>query len=68
MSPLSASLPLWLCRHLQGVGDGSTAPLDDLPLTGRLVGAANLVRLLPNARDLLHRKEARQLDVLYGAS
>ena len=56
MSPLSASLPLWLCRHLQGVGDGSTAPLDDLPLTGRLVSTADLLRLLANAGDLLHGK------------
>ena len=35
-----------------------------LPLTGWLVGAADLPRLLPNADNLFHRKEARQLDVL----
>ena len=39
-----------------------------LLLTGWLVGAANLPRLLPKASNLLHREEARQLDVLNGTS
>jgi hypothetical protein len=37
-----------------------------LLLTGWLVGAANLPRLLPDAGDLLHCEEARHLDVLNG--
>jgi hypothetical protein len=37
-----------------------------LLLTGGLVGAVDLPRLLPNAGNLLHREQARQLDVLYG--
>jgi hypothetical protein len=43
-----------------------SATLADLLLTGRLVSGVNLPRLLPNAGNLLHRKEACQLDVLYG--
>ena len=35
-----------------------------LLLTGWLVGAANLPRLLPKAFNLFHREEARHLDVL----
>ena len=37
-----------------------------LPLTGRLVGSVDLLRLLPDVGDLLHREKARQLDVLNG--
>ena len=39
-----------------GVGDGVCRPLADFPLTGRLVSAADLLCLLPNADNLLHRK------------
>ena len=42
-------------------------PLTDLPLPGRLVSAVDLPRLLSNIANLLHREEARQLDVQYGA-
>src|SRR5512133_1700871 len=48
---------------------GKMPPPDcSLLLTGWLVGAANLPRLLPKAGHLLHREEARQLDVLNGTS
>ena len=58
----------FLCRcaaTFRGLGTGGLPPLADLPLTGRLVSAVDLPRLLPNAGNLLHRKEACQLDVLY---
>jgi hypothetical protein len=35
-----------------------------LLLAGRLVGAANRPCLLPNAADLVHSEESRQLDIL----
>ena len=44
---------------------GKMPPPDGLLLlTGWLVGAANLPRLLPKAFNLFHREEARHLDVL----
>jgi hypothetical protein len=43
-------------QGLQKSGTVVCLPLDGLPLTGRLVSTADLVRLLANAGDLLHRK------------
>ena len=43
-------------------GDGS------LLLTGRLVGVTNFACSLPKALNLIHREEARQLDVMNGTS
>ena len=40
-------------------------PPSRLLLTRRLVGAVDLPRLLPNVGNLLHREEARQLDILF---
>jgi len=51
-------------QGLQKSGTVVCRPLDGLPLTGLLVGALDLPRLLPNAGDLLHRKKAGQLDIL----
>jgi catalase (peroxidase I) len=48
---------------LEPTADG----LADLSLPRRLVSAVDLPRLLSNIANSLHRKEARQLDVLYGA-
>jgi hypothetical protein len=42
------------------------APLIPALLTGRIVGAANLGRILPKGSDFLHCREAHQLEVLHG--